>query len=66
MPMLSGGSLSKTKLAALEYLENRAFVSNAQIKNNWSASWLNVENLFLYYRNVMAYKIINRLCHESL
>ena len=61
-------SLSKTKLAALQRLRDRAcsIIKNARIKDNWSASWLNVENLFRYDRNVMTYKIMNRLCPESL
>ena len=62
------GSLSKTKLAALQRLQDRAcsIISNARIKDNWSSSWLNVENLFRYDRTVMTYKIVNRLCPESL
>ena len=62
------GGLSKTKLAALQRLQDRAcsIISNARIKDSWSASWLNVVNLFRYDRNVMTYKIVNRLCPESL
>ena len=62
------GSLSKKKLAALQRLQDRAcsIISNARIKDNWSSSWLNVENLFRYDRTVMTYKIVNRLCPESL
>ena len=61
-------SLSKTKIAALQHLQDRAcsIKTNARIKDSWSASWLSVEHLFRYDRNVMAYKIMNRLCPESL
>ena len=61
-------SLSKTKLAGLQRLQDRAcsIISNAKIKDNWSSSWLNVENLFRYDGSVMTYKIVNRLCPESL
>ena len=62
------GSLCKTKLAALQRLQSRAWsiIENAKIKDLWSSSWLNVENIIRYDRNVMAYKIVNRLCPENL
>ena len=55
------GSQSKTKLAGLQRLQDRdcSIISNARIKDNWSSSWLNVENLFRYDRTVMTYKIVN-------
>ena len=43
-----------------------SIISNARIKDSWSASWLNVESLFRYGRNVMACKNVNRLLPESL
>ena len=62
------GSLCKTKLAALQRLQSRAWsiIENAKIKDLWSSSWLNVENIIRYDRNVMTYKIVNRLCPENL
>ena len=62
------GSLYKTKLAALQRLQSRAWsiIENAKIKDLWSSSWLNVENIIRYGRNVMTYKIVNRLCPENL
>ena len=62
------GSISKTKIAALQRLQDGAgsIIANARIKDSWSASLLNVENLFRYDRNVMTYKVMNRLCPESL
>ena len=40
------GSLSKAEIAALQRLEDHAcsVIANARIKENWSTSWLNVEN----------------------
>ena len=61
------GSLNKTKKIALQRLQNRAcnIIENARIKDNWSRSWLNVDNLFHYDRNIMTYKIMNKLCPEN-
>ena len=62
------GSLCKTKLAALQRLQSRAWliIENAKIKDLWSSSWLNVEIIIRYDRNVMTHKIVNRLCPENL
>ena len=62
------GSSCKTKLAALQRLQSRAWsiIENAKIKDLWSSSWQNVENIIRYDRNVMTYKIVNRLCPENL
>ena len=62
------GSLCKTKLTALQRLQSRAWsiIEDAKIKDHWSSSWLNVKNIIRYDRNVMTYKIVNRLCPESL
>ena len=45
-----GSSLCKTKLAALQRLQSRAraIMENAKIKDGWSCSWLNVENIIRY------------------
>ena len=61
------GSLNKTKIKALQRLQNRAcsIIENARIKDNWSRSWLNVENIIRYDRNTMTYKIMNKLCPEK-
>ena len=58
----------QTKLSSLQRLQDRAcsIIASARMKDSWSASWLNVENLFRYDRNVMTYKIMNRLCPENL
>ena len=61
-------SICKTKLTALQRLQSRAWtiIENAKIKDIWSTSWLNVENIIRHDRNVMTYKIVNRLCPENL
>ena len=62
------GSLSKTKIATLQKLQDRAYsiINDARIKDKWSTSWINVENLIRYDRNVMTYKIVNKLCPGNL
>ena len=59
------GNQSKAKLAALQRLQDPAYliISNARIKDSWSTSWLNVENLFRYDRTVMTYKIMKTHFH---
>ena len=61
------GSLNKSKIIALQRIQNRAcfIVENAKIKDSWSRSWLNVENILRYDRNIMTYKIMNKLCPEK-
>ena len=61
------GSLNKTKIVDLQRLQNRAsyIIENAKIKDHWSRSWSNVENIIRYDRNIMTYKIMNKLCSEK-
>ena len=68
MPMIFGVAYQKQKIAALQRLQDRAYliITSTRIKYSWSTSWLNVQNLFRYDRNVMTYKIMNRLLPESL
>ena len=40
-------------------------MENGRIKDNWSRSWLNVENTIRYDRNIMTYTIMNKLCPEK-
>ena len=67
MVMLFGGSLSRTKLAALQRLQTRALkiIRNAKIKDTWSCPGMNVENIICFDRSVMTYKIIQKLCPNS-
>ena len=57
------GSLSKTKLAAIQHLQDWAssVIVKARIKDSRLTFWLNAENIFPYDRNAMTYKIVNRL-----
>ena len=62
------GSLPKTKLDTLQGLQDRArsIVENARYKDNWSCDWLRIEDIILFDRSVMTYKIRNKLSPESL
>ena len=48
-------SLNNTKKIALQRLQTRAcnLIGNSWIKDNWSRSWLNVDNVFHYDRDIM-------------
>ena len=61
------GSLSRTKLAALQRLQTRALkiIRNVKIKDTWSCPGMNVENIICFDMNVMTYKIIKKLCPNS-
>ena len=61
------GSLNKSNIVALQCLQNQAccIIQNAKIKDTWYRSWLNVENIIHYNRDIMTYKIMNRLCPEK-
>ena len=62
------GSLSSTKLEGLQRLQNRAqsIIERAKIKDQWSRDWLTVEQLINFDRSVMTYKMMNKICPESL
>ena len=62
------GSLSNTKLEALQRLPNGAqsIIERAKIKDQWSGDWLTVEQLINMDRSVMTYKMMNKICPESL
>ena len=49
-------------------LQNRALliIESARFEDQWAKRWLNVENLIHFDRFVLVYKILNRLCPESL
>ena len=49
------GSLSETKLAALQRLQTRALeiFKSAKIKDTWSCPGMSVENTICFDRNVM-------------
>ena len=61
------GSLSKTKLAALQRLQTQTLkiIKNAKIKDTWSCPGMSVESIICFDRNIMTHKIIQKLCPES-
>ena len=61
------GSLSRPNLATLQRLQARALkiIRNAKTKGSWSCPKMNVESIICFDRNVMAYKIIHKLCPNS-
>ncbi len=62
------GSLWNTKIETLQRLYNRAhtIIENARLKDDWSNSWLGIEDLIKFDRSIMAYKIINKLSPQNL
>ena len=60
------GSLSKTKLAALQRLQTRALkiIKNAKFKDTWSCPGMSAENICCD-SSVMTYKIMYKLRPES-
>ena len=62
------GSLSATNLHTLQRLQNRAIsiIERAKIKDHWQNNLLNIETLIRFDRSVMVYKVVNKLCPESL
>ena len=55
-------------LEGLQRLQNRAqsIIERAKIKDQWSRDWLTVEQLINFDRSVMTYKMMNKICPESL
>ena len=62
------GSIPSSKIKILQNLQDRArtIIERARIKDDWSYNWLNVEQLIKFHRSTMTYKIMNRMCPESL
>ena len=62
------GSIPSSKIKILQNLQDRArtIIERARIKDDWSYNWLNVEQLIKFDRSTMTYKIMNRMCPESL
>ena len=62
------GSLSATNLHTLQRLQNRAIsiIERAKIKDHWQNNLLSIETLIRFDRSVMVYKVVNKLCPESL
>ena len=62
------GHLSNSKTESLQRLQDRAIsiIETSRIKDELSHNFLHTEQLVLFDRAVMAYKIMNRLCPENL
>ena len=62
------GHLSNSKKESLQRLQDRAIsiIETSRIKDDWSHNFLRTEQLVMFDRAVMAYKIMNRLCPENL
>ena len=62
------GSLSDTKLNHLQRLQDRArtLIESSNVKDGWTCNWPSVSNLIKYDKAVLAYKIMNNLCPNSL
>ena len=62
------GNISSSELHALQCFQDRALsiIERARFKDPWPKKWLSVENLIPFDRSVMVYKILNKLCPESL
>ena len=58
------GSLSDTKIEALQRLQNRAFdiIDSSRLKGLWERRSLNVNQVMNFVRSLMTYKIVNNLC----
>ena len=60
-------SLSTSKIESLQHFEGRAvMIHTSMIKDDWTLSFLAVEQLIEFDRAVMVYKILNKLCPENL
>ena len=68
MPMLLGEVLPLTKIRNLQRLQNRALtiIKNGSHEDELSEISLTVKNPFRFDLSVMTYKILNKICLESL
>ena len=62
------GSLSDTKMEALQRLQNRAFeiIDSSRLKGSWERMSLNVNQVMNFDRSLMTYRIVKNLCPEVL
>ena len=45
---------------------DHTLIESSNVKDGWTCDWLSVPNLIKYDKAVMAYKIMNNLCPNSL
>ena len=62
------GSLSNSKISALQRLQNRAFdfVEASKIKDSSIRPTFSIDQIFQFDRLVLMFRIINKICPESL
>ena len=62
------GSLSNTKISALQRLQNRAFdiIEASKIKDSFTRPAFNIDQMFQFDRSVLMFKMINKICPKSL
>ena len=62
------GSLSNTKISALQRLQNCAFeiIQGSKILDSLIRPTFSIDQMFQFDRSVLMYKIINKICPESL
>ena len=62
------GSLSNTKISALQRLQNRAFdiIEASKIKNSVIRPTFSIDQMFQFDRSVLMFKIIKKICPEIL
>ena len=59
---------AEAQINHLQRLQDRArtLIESSNVKDGWTCNWLSVSNLIKYDKAVMAYKIMNNLCPNSL
>ena len=60
------GSLSDTKITALQRLQNRAFEIIQASKRKDSLIRPSIDQMFQFDRPVLMFKMVNKICPESL
>ena len=58
------GSLTNTKISALQRLQNRAFdsIEASKIKDSFIRPAFNIDQMFQFDRSVLMFKMINKIC----
>ena len=62
------GSLSNTKISALQRLQNRAFdiIEASKLKDSFIRPAFNIDQMLQFDRSVLMFKMINKICPKSL
>ena len=61
-------NLSNTKISAIQRLQNRAFdiIATSEIKESLIRPTFNIGQMFKFDRSVLMFKMMNKICPESL